>query len=40
MRAVTHVASIASCAALASVLCACGANPTLPASAPVSTDPA
>jgi outer membrane lipoprotein SlyB len=40
MRTSTRVASIASCTALAASLAACGANPTLPVSAPVSTYPA
>lgn len=40
MRTSSRVASIASCTALAAMLPACGVNPTLPASAPVSTYPA
>ncbi|MCM2252196.1 MAG: glycine zipper 2TM domain-containing protein [Ramlibacter sp.] len=40
MRTSLRVASIASCGALAAMLAACGANPTLPASAPVATYPA
>jgi hypothetical protein len=40
MRTSTRVASIASCTALAAMLSACGVNPTLPASVPVSTYPA
>jgi outer membrane lipoprotein SlyB len=40
MRTSTRVASIACCTALAAMLSACGVNPTLPASAPVSTYPA
>lgn len=40
MRPSARIASIASCTALAALLSACGVNPTLPASAPVSTYPA
>lgn len=39
MRTATRIASVA-CTALAAMLSACGVNPTLPASVPVSTYPA